>query len=131
MKRGRSTCPINFGLEIFGDPWTLLIVRDMVFNDKRTYSDFLKSAEGIATNVLADRLVRLETVGLIQKTTQTDGKPAYRLTERGIELVPVLVELIIWGADNGKADQGLADWVAHIEADKPAAIAEAIQRAAN
>ena len=129
MKRGRSTCPINFGLEIFGDPWTLLIVRDMVFNDKRTYGDFLKSAEGIATNVLAERLQRLETAGLIEKTTRADGKPAYRLTDRGLELVPVLIELIIWGAGNGKADRGLSDWAAHIEADKSAAIAAAVERA--
>jgi DNA-binding HxlR family transcriptional regulator len=95
MKRGlgKSHCPINFTLELLGDPWSLLIVRDIMFFKKRRYKDFLRSAENIATNVLADRLVKLEKYGVIEKLCE-----AYYLTEKGFDLLPVLTEMSAWGS---------------------------------
>lgn len=94
----RSDCPLNFGLEIFGDKWTLLIIRDMMFFNKRYYNEFLMSREGISTNILADRLAMLEREKFITK--QKDGKHKqkiiYSLTEKGIDLLPVIIEVGLW-----------------------------------
>ncbi len=96
----RSACPLNVSLELLGDRWSLLIIRDLMFQGYHTYKEFLGSEEGIATNILADRLRRLEACGII--TTQREAKDRrkliYRLTAKGIDLAPVLVELILWGA---------------------------------
>lgn len=98
----RSSCPINISLEIFGDRWSLLIIRDLMMRSYRTYKEFLSSDEGIATNILADRLQRLEAAGII--TTSRDAedrrKVVYRLTEKGIDLAPILVELVLWSAQH-------------------------------
>jgi DNA-binding HxlR family transcriptional regulator len=100
----RSGCPINIALEIFGDRWSLLIVRDLMFKQRTTYREFLEAEEGIATNILAERLQRLETVGIIQKQPDpADGrKSIYQLTPKGIDLAPVLVEMILWSARHEK-----------------------------
>lgn len=96
----RSGCPIGIALDGVGDPWSLLIVRDLMFKGGKTFNDFANAGEGIATNVLADRLARLESKGIVSK----DPDPAdarryiYRLTRKGIDLAPVLVELVIWSA---------------------------------
>jgi DNA-binding HxlR family transcriptional regulator len=94
----RSNCPVNFGLETFGDKWSLLIVRDIVFWGKKTYGDFLRSDEGIATNILASRLAQLEDNGILEKTPQPGDKrkDVYTLTEKGMELIPLLVEIVAW-----------------------------------
>ena len=96
----RSGCPIGFALDILGDKWTLLVIRDIVFGGKNTFGEFLASEEGIATNVLADRLQRLECAGILRKQTnpRSRARTLYRLTEMGIDLVPVLVDLAVWGA---------------------------------
>ncbi len=96
----RSDCPINFALEIFGDKWTLLIVRDLMFKDKMYYSDFLKSGEKIATNILADRLEILERAGIINKLQDPKNKTKYiySLTKKGLDLMPVLIEIVLWSA---------------------------------
>jgi len=96
----RSACPLNVSLELLGDRWSLLIIRDLMFQGFRTYKEFLGSDEGIATNILADRLRRLEACGIISTEREaTDRrKLIYRLTAKGIDLAPVLVELILWGA---------------------------------
>lgn len=98
----RSSCPINFGLEIFGDRWTLLILRDMLMVGKKTFKDFQASDEGIASNILTDRLQRLEQCGLILKNpSPSDGRQVYYLlTEAGRKLLPALVELAYWGASH-------------------------------
>ena len=85
---------------MLGDRWSLLIIRDLMFRGFRTYKEFLESDEGIATNILADRLQRLEHCGIIStEQDPTDRrKLIYRLTAKGIDLAPVLVELILWGA---------------------------------
>lgn len=102
MKRvkRRSDCPISFALDIFGDKWTLLVVRDLMFKNKMHYSDFLKSEEKIATNILADRLNVLEYAGIIKKAQDSKNKTRYiySLTKKGIGLMSVLVEIVLWSA---------------------------------
>ncbi|MGJ4745328.1 winged helix-turn-helix transcriptional regulator [Leptospira sp. SA-E8] len=94
----RSDCPISCSLDIWGDKWSLLIIRDLMFNKKATYGDFLKSDEGIATNILASRLQSLEENGLIEKSEHPDSKAKvlYKLTQKGIDLLPVFVEIYMW-----------------------------------
>jgi DNA-binding HxlR family transcriptional regulator len=94
----RSDCPISNSLEIWGDKWSLLIIRDLMFAKECTYGDFLKSPEGIATNILATRLQTLEDNGLIEKLAHPDSKAKvlYKLTQKGIDLLPVLIEIHIW-----------------------------------
>ena len=96
----RSGCPLNVSVEMLGDRWSLLIVRDMMVRGFRTYKDFLESQEGIATNILADRLQKLEFYGIIAaKADRSDGrKLIYSLTAKGIDLAPVLTELVLWAA---------------------------------
>jgi DNA-binding HxlR family transcriptional regulator len=96
----RSHCPVNFGLEAFGDRWALLILRDIVFRGKRTYGQFLKSEEGFATNILAARLSHLMEHGILQREGDDgDGrKGVYSLTEKGLDLIPTLFEIVLWSA---------------------------------
>lgn len=94
----RSECPLSCSLDIFGDKWSLLIIRDLMFENKCTYNDFLKSAEGIATNILATRLKSLEENSIIEKSAHPDSKAKvlYKLTEKGIDLLPIIIEVYIW-----------------------------------
>ena len=94
----RSDCPISSSLDVWGDRWSLLIVRDLMFHKQCTYGDFLKSDEKIATNILASRLQMLEETGIISKSTHPDSKAKvlYRLTQKGIDLLPLLVEINLW-----------------------------------
>jgi DNA-binding HxlR family transcriptional regulator len=96
----RSHCPVNFAVESLGDRWALLIVRDMVFHGKKTYGEFLKAGEGIATNILASRLDFLERIEVIKKSPHGEDqrKDIYTLTEKGLDLIPVLFEFIKWSA---------------------------------
>lgn len=96
----RSHCPINFSLEVFGDRWSLLIIRDIVFFGKKTYGEFLKSEEGFATNVLADRLVSLEQLGILRKSPHTTDKRKdfYNLTEKGLDFIPMMLQIVLWSA---------------------------------
>ena len=95
----RSTCPIATGLDRFGDRWTLLIVRDLI-NGKSRYGEFERAGEGVPTNILAARLKQMHADGLIEKTPYQD-KPvryAYRLTEKGRALIPLLQDICRWSA---------------------------------
>ncbi|MEO8238900.1 MAG: helix-turn-helix domain-containing protein [Flavobacterium sp.] len=94
----RSDCPISSTLDILGDKWSLLIIRDLIFYDKKTYGDFLRSEEKIATNILASRLLSLEENGIIKKLDHPDSKAKvlYVLIQKGIDLLPVLLEIYIW-----------------------------------
>jgi len=98
----RSSCPVNVSLEIFGDRWSLLIIRDLMLRSYRTYKELLSSDEGIATNILAERLKRLEAAGIISTSRDAEDrrKVVYRLTAKGIDLAPIIVELILWGAQH-------------------------------
>lgn len=94
----RSDCPISCSLDIWGDKWSLLIVRDLIFFKERTYSDFLKSDEKIATNILAARLQMLEVNGIISKSDHPESKAKvlYKLTPKGSDLLPLIIEINVW-----------------------------------
>jgi DNA-binding HxlR family transcriptional regulator len=98
----RSYCPINLGLEVFGDAWTLLVLRDMMFAGKRHFRELLQSDEGISSNILADRLKMLVERGVLTKRDDPSHKQKaiYSLTERGISLLPVLVQIGAWSRAN-------------------------------
>jgi DNA-binding HxlR family transcriptional regulator len=100
----RSGCPVSVSLEMIGDRWSLLIVRDLMVRGCRTFKEFENAGEGMATNILSDRLRKLKSTGII--STEVDESDLrrvnYRLTEKGIELAPVLLELLIWGARHEK-----------------------------
>lgn len=95
----RSTCPIANVLDIVGDKWTLLVVRDLLLSGKRRYGEFQSSPESIPTNILADRLKRLEAAGLVKKEFYQDNPPRaeYFITRKGADLGPVLQEMAQWG----------------------------------
>ncbi|MDE3201854.1 MAG: helix-turn-helix transcriptional regulator [Acidobacteriota bacterium] len=98
IPKKRSGCPVSIALDLFGDRWSLLIVRDMMVRGYRTFREFQNSGEGIATNILSARLRRLKAAGILTTEPLKDDKRslAYRLTEKGIALAPVLLELLIW-----------------------------------
>ncbi len=95
----RSQCPIAGTLDLIGDRWTLLIVRDMMFFQKGRFEEFLASPEGISTNILANRLKMLEELGLVEKQPYSNHsrRMYYQLTERGRSLRPVLKSMVAWG----------------------------------
>ena len=94
----KSLCPINQALELFGDKWTLLIIRDIIFNSKNSYREFLQSDEKIASNILADRLSMLEKENILVRKSDPGHKQKiiYNLTEKGIDLLPILIEIGNW-----------------------------------
>ncbi|MFN7943110.1 MAG: helix-turn-helix domain-containing protein [Thermoanaerobaculia bacterium] len=96
----RSDCPISVTLELLGDEWSLLVVRDLMFKGFRTFHEFAGAGEQIASNVLAERLARLEDAGVVTRRRDPEDRRrvVYRLTEKGIELAPVLVEMVLWAA---------------------------------
>jgi DNA-binding HxlR family transcriptional regulator len=136
-RQRRSACPIHFGLEVFGDPWTLLVLRDLLLKGRSTYSDFLHAGEGIATNVLADRLARLEQDGLVvadrgtRPDTGRDGAGGggggagargrarrYRPTAKAVDLLPVLLEIIAWSARYDPATAADPAFVERLHTDR-------------
>lgn len=96
----RSDCPIVNTLEIVGDRWTLVVVRDLMFRGLREYGHFLRAGENIATNILAERLDRLVCAGLVLRSDHPNDqkKKVYLLTEKGIDLAPLMIDLALWGA---------------------------------
>jgi DNA-binding HxlR family transcriptional regulator len=120
----RSTCPISTTLDILGDKWSLLIVRDMVFKGKNTYGEFLNAGEGIATNVLADKLAFLESGGIISKEAHPTSKAKilYRLTPKGIDLIPILVEVILWSEKYHEVHEQATQFAKQAKKDKDGVI---------
>jgi len=102
-KKRQSGCPVAFGLDTFGDRWSLLIIREIMLKGKKTYSDFLEADESISTNILVDRLKHLEAEGIIVKSRDSENhrRFLYTLTQKGIDLMPVMLEIILW---SGKYD---------------------------
>lgn len=98
----RSNCPISSALDLVGDKWSLLIIRDMMFSGKKTYSDFSNSSEKIATNILSNRLSMLEELGIINKGKEEGNKKTniYSLTQKGQELLPIILEIAQWSNNN-------------------------------
>lgn len=99
-KNRRSDCPISFAMDTFGDKWSLLIIRDIMFNGKEYYGEFVEADEKISTNILADRLLKLEAEGIIAKERDTKNlsKYQYSLTNKGLDLLPMLLDIISWSA---------------------------------
>lgn len=125
----RSGCPVSVSLDLLGDRWSLLLVRDMMVRGYRTFREFQRSGEGIATNILTDRLRKLEAGGIVvREKTKEDGRSSdYRLTPKGIALAPVLLEILIWGAHHEETDAPCAV-IEGMEQNRGAVIAEAYRR---
>ena len=125
-KERRSGCPISFSLDLFGDRWSLLILRDLVFGGRVYYSDFLEAGEGISTNVLADRLVRLERAGLIDRDRDPRDRKRYRyrLTAKGMDTIPVLLELIVWGGTHDPDTAAPGEFIERVRTDREAMLEE-------
>src|SRR5215471_14732882 len=121
----RSGCPVSISLDIFGDRWSLLLLRDLMVRGYRTFKHFQESGEGISSNILADRLRKLEAVGIVSaETVKSDRRRVnYRLTEKGIGLAPVLLDLLIWGARHEQTGAPSA-LIEQIEKNREAVLAE-------
>jgi len=114
---------------MFGDRWSLLIIRDLMVRGLRTFKEFLQSGEGIASNILSNRLERLEATGIIAtEADESDGrKVIYRLTEKGMDLAPTMLELLIWGARHERTGASCAV-IDSIEKNREQVLAEANRR---
>ena len=125
----RSGCPVSVALEVFGDRWSLLIVRDLMVRGYRTFKQFQDSGEGIATNILADRLRTLAEAGVVTAEAEaTDLRRVnYRLTRKGIDLAPVMLELLIWGGRHENTGAPCA-LLTYLETNREAVLAEARRR---
>jgi len=109
----RSHCPINFALEHFGDKWSLLIIRDLMFKGKRHYNEFFDSEEKVSTSVLGDRLKMLEDSGIISKGVDDVKKSRikYSLTQKGIDMLPFMIDMIVWSALNDDDTEAGNDFI--------------------
>jgi len=116
----RSTCPISLALEVFGDPWTLLVMRDALYLGKRRFGEFLSSGEKIATNILANRLERLVRRGVLRRKPAEQGRegPIYEPTEKGLALIPVLMEILLWSERYERLSVPPPGFVRRIRADR-------------
>jgi DNA-binding HxlR family transcriptional regulator len=125
----RSECPVSISLELLGDRWSLLLIRDMMVRGYRTFREFQHAGEGIATNILANRLRRLEAAGIIStEPAADDGRSIdYRLTDKGIALAPVLLEMLIWGAQHEQTAAPCA-LIAQMAQNREAVLAETRRR---
>jgi len=119
-RQRKSDCPVHFALEAFGDAWTLLIVRDLMFKGRATYTELLRAEEGIATNILADRLVRLEEDGIVLKERYAEhsNTSRYRLTPKGIDLLPIMLEIIQWSAKYDPRTAASREFVRRLRTEK-------------
>lgn len=124
----RSECPLNASVEMLGDRWSLLIIRDMMLRGFRTYKEFMECYEGIATNILADRLSKLIAHGIITaEPDPTDGrKLIYLLTAKGIDLAPVLTEMVLWASRH--ENTGNQELIQQMRKDKAKVIADVRER---
>jgi len=115
-----SGCPIAFGLSIFGDQWTLLVIRDMALKGAQTYGALLDGWEGISTNILAQRLKHLEEQGLLTKHRDPENWRSYiyELTQKGRDLAPVIAEIIDWSGKYNGAPHAMTEAVQKVEAGK-------------
>lgn len=118
----RTHCPINYALESFGDKWTLLIIRDLMFKSKQSFGEFASSAEKISTNILADRLKRLESLGIVSKkiNEQNRSKSVYSLTEKGRDLLPIMLEITRWSGKHDSESNAPRPFLEALEKDTPA-----------
>jgi len=119
-KKRNTGCPIAFALDTFGDRWSLMIIRDIALRGSRTYGEFRNTPEKIATNVLADRLRELEADGIIQKSRDPENqrKNIYSLTEKGCDLIPVVLEMVRWSAKYDRNTKVKARFLDKIKSDR-------------
>lgn len=129
MKDLRSDCPISCSLDVFGDKWSLLIIRDIMLRGKVSYSEFLESEEKISTNILANRLSVLEAEDILRKTVSpaNRSKFIYSLTPKGIDLCPIVLEIMDWGAKYN-ANCPRKELGKKLQKDKAAAIKEMTEK---
>lgn len=115
-----SGCPLAYGLDTFGDRWSLLVIREMMLSGKKTYSEFLEIDEGIATNILADRLNHLESEGIVTKSQDPENRRSfiYSLTEKGRDLAPLIIEVIIWSSKHDHRPSAQKTAIKKIEKDR-------------
>jgi len=123
----RCACPITSALDILGDKWILVIIKQMLIEEKKTFKDFTESDEAIATNILASKLKCLEELGIITKSQLPDNKKTnlYLLTEKGLDLTPIIVELSIWSDEHVRALNAImrdSPEIAILKSDKTAFI---------
>lgn len=126
----RSLCPLANALDIMGDRWTLLIIRDLMFTSRCEFGQLLNAGEGIATNILAERLERLQQHGIIskQKHPEHGKKYRYALTELGLKLAPVLIETVLWGSEAVKESSGPPHIMSMMKRDKDALLQKIYRR---
>ena len=126
--RQLSGCPIDFALELFGDRWTLLVIRDLLVRRKRFFHEMMASDEGIASNILSSRLKKLERWGLIERTTDPENRRQviYSLTSKGIDLAPVLVEIAVWSAKHDPHTKINRTWARRAREDHDAVVKETV-----
>ncbi|MBB5515554.1 DNA-binding HxlR family transcriptional regulator [Rubricella aquisinus] len=115
-----SGCPVTFGLDTFGDRWTLLIIREMLFRGKSTYGEFLAADEGISTNILANRMKQLEADGIVVKRRDPDNFRSflYQLTPKGYDLAPILIEIIRWSGQYDERPTRLTEMFDRVQSDR-------------
>lgn len=140
-KPNNNKCPITFALDIFGDKWSLIILRDILFKEKKYYGELLSSSEKISTNILANRLLKLEAEGLISKTRDPDNlsKYIYRLTQKGKDLLPLMLDMIEWsvkydpqpGTPSNIITGAPSDLLTRLQEDRKALITEILNRFEN
>lgn len=124
----RSACPVSVSLDIFGDRWSLLIVRDLMVRGYRTFSEMEHDGDGIATNILSDRLRKLEAADILGPEPAPDGRSnVYRLTDKGIALAPVMLELLIWAARH-EATGAPCEMIDHLAGNRQAVLVETYRR---
>lgn len=124
-KKHRTDCPVAFALDAVGDRWTMLIIRDIILKGSETYGEFLDAGESIATNILADRLRDMEASGVLTKTRDPENhrRNIYRLTAKGWDLAPIVIEMVLWGAKYDPDTIARKTIIARIKKDRKGFIA--------
>ena len=128
-KAPRSGCPIDYAATMFGDRWTMLVLRDLS-RGKRTFSEFAASDEGIAPNILASRLKQLEKFGILTRRVDPENRRQvlYELTEKGLDLTPIMIELTLWSAKHDPRTLVTGDFVERVRRDRESVIRETRKR---
>lgn len=134
-------CPVAFALDIFGDKWSLIILRDIIFKEKRYYGEFLNSPEKISTNILANRLSKLESESIITKIQNPNNlsKYIYQLTDKGKDLLPLLLDMVEWsvkydsqpGVPDNVINGAPANLIKRLQEDREALINEILNKIEN
>lgn len=119
-KKRQSGCPVAFGLDTFGDRWSLLVIREIMLRGKSTYSEFMEAEEGIASNILIDRLKHLEAEGILEKARDPKNRRSfiYTLTEKGRDLAPIMLEIVLWSGKHDHRPVASRDVLEKITADR-------------